>query len=73
MDNTAFKSLKEFDEPSALSHTNDQILFFLFVFEKEGNVLGVLTPKHWTTIDPLVYYSQKLNPVAQRFPPTPLP
>ena len=46
-DNTAFEALKEnLKSPPALGHPNDQIPFFLFVYERKGNALGVLTPKH---------------------------
>lgn len=44
-DDQTFKALKEsLINPPALGHSNCQIPFF--IFEKEGNTLGVLTQKH---------------------------
>lgn len=43
----ALKALKEsLINPPALGYPNYQILFFLFVYEKKGNTLGVLS-KTW--------------------------
>lgn len=49
--------------PPVLEHPNYQIYCFLFVHEKEGNALGVLTQKHGDQ-RPLGCYSQQLDPVA---------
>ena len=47
LDNIVFKALKKsLMNPLALGHPNYQIPFFLFVCEKEGNALEVLTQKH---------------------------
>ena len=51
--------------PPAFGHPNDHISLFLFVYEKKGNALGVLTQKH----HPIGYYSQQLDPVVQGYPP----
>ena len=46
-DNIAFKALKgSLINPPAMGHPSDQMPLFLFVYEKKGNALGVLTPKH---------------------------
>lgn len=53
----------------SLGHPHYQIPFFLFVHEKKGNALGVLTPKHENHHQPMRCYSQQQNPVAQETPP----
>ena len=51
LDNIAFKALKEsLIKPLSLGRPSDQILslslsFFFFVYEKEGNALGILIEK----------------------------
>ena len=51
----------------ALGHPNYQILFFLFVCEKKGNSLGVLTKEHRDHHEPIGYYSQQLYPVVRGY------
>lgn len=46
--------------PFALEHSN-KIPFLLFVYEKEGNALGILTPKHGNHHS-ISYYSHLLDP-----------
>ena len=53
----------------ALGHPYYQIPFFLSVYDKEGNALVILTPKHWAHHQPIGYYSQQLGPVAFGSPP----
>lgn len=48
-DDLVFNTLKI--NPPALQHRNYQLPFLLFVYEKEGNALGVFTQKHGTIID----------------------
>ena len=54
LDDTAFsKALKKtLINPPTLGHHNDWILFFLFVYKKQGNALGVLIQNIGTTVDP---------------------
>ena len=52
-DSIDFKALKESLMNSLfLGTSNDHIPCSLFVYEKEGNTLGVLTPNVGTTADP---------------------
>ena len=51
--------------PPALGHPYYQLPFCLFVYEKKGNVLRALTPKHGDHHLPVGYYSQQLSPMAQ--------
>ena len=52
-DDTAFKALKEsLINPLAFGHSNYQIPFSLFVYEKEGNTLGYSPQNMRTTINP---------------------
>lgn len=55
---------------SAPGHPNYQLLFSLFVYEKEGNALGVLTGKQGAYHQPTGYYTQQADPVAQGYPPS---
>lgn len=48
--------------------TNYQLLFSLFVFEKEGNAFGILIAKHGDHHWPIEYWSQQLEPVAGYLP-----
>lgn len=53
-----FKALKEnLINPLALGHPNYQISLSLFEYEKEGNALGVLTPKPQDHHQPTVHLS----------------
>lgn len=57
-----FKILKEsLINCPALGCSNYQLPFFLFVYEKEENVLGVLTQKHEDNHQPIGYYSQQVD------------
>lgn len=65
-----FKILKEsLINCPALGCSNYQLPFFLFVYEKEENVLGVLTQKHEDNHQPIGYYSQQVDPIAKTYPP----
>lgn len=44
---------------------NYQITFFLFVYKKEENDFGMLSPKHRDRYRQIGYYSQQLDPVVQ--------
>ena len=58
LDNIAFKALKEsLMNPHALGHPNYEILF-PFVYEREENALGVLTPKHRDHHQPIGCHNQ---------------
>ena len=52
-----------------LGHPKYQIPSLLFVYEKEGNSLGVLTKKHRYHHRPVGYCRQQLDPVARGYPP----
>ena len=66
---TDFKALKEsLINPPALGNPNYQIIFFLFIYEKEGDALGILTQKHGDYRRPTGFYSQQLDPVAWGYP-----
>ena len=59
-DDTAFKALKQsLMNPPSLGYPNYQIPFFLLVYEKKGNALGVLTLKHRDHLRPKGYYSRQ--------------
>ena len=45
------------------------IHFFLYVFKKEANAFGVLTPKHGGHNRPTEIHSQQWNPVLQEYFP----
>lgn len=47
-----------------LALPNYQITFFLFVYKKEVNDFGMLTPKHRDHHRQIGYYSQQLDPVV---------
>ena len=55
--------------PLVLDHPKDQIPFFLFLYEKERNALGVLTQNHGDHHQPIRYYGQQRDPVVQRYSP----
>ena len=59
-----FQGFKEsFINLPALGNPSYQT-FFLFIYEKEGDTLGVLTPKHGDHHRPIRFCSQQLDPMA---------
>ena len=69
-ESTALQALKEsLMNPPAHGHPNYRIPFFVFVYEEEGNDLGVLTPKHRDHHRPIGYSIQQLDPVVHGYPP----
>lgn len=61
VDYRAFKFLKK----SQLSDS----LFFPFCVGKGRYIIGVLTPEHWATVDPIRYSSQQLDSETWGYPP----
>lgn len=53
----------------ALASPHLQKSFFLFVCERLGDVLGVLTQALGPTQQPVAYFSKNLAPVAQGWSP----
>lgn len=65
LDNTAFTALKEsFMYQPDLGHAKDKTLFYLFIYEKEGDALGYSLQTPGTSVDRQRPYGARIPPLA---------